>query len=346
MATTEPVASPGSEELEERYSDRHVVPVLVLEINDERSRSRLREAGLVSIIFHLLLFMSLPALLRYSPGKNVKVWTAQEIIDRNRELTYLAMPKDNQQVTKRPNTDIISDKDRIATSRHPTLDERTMKELRDSLVRPPGPAVPPSPAPEPQAQAAPQAALRPSQPNQMARLEPPAGAANVPNAFAKAPLSAGSAIEQAARESAARRASGMGGGGGDLGSGLGGGGRGGSVQGNLEILSDTMGVDFGPYLQRVLQDVRQNWYAIIPEVARPPLMKKGKVSIEFAILKDGSVAGMKLDGPSGDVSLDRAAWGGITASNPFPPLPSEFRGQYLQLLFHFYYNPDRHDRLE
>ncbi|HYN15156.1 MAG TPA: TonB family protein [Terriglobales bacterium] len=336
MATTEPATRPRSEELE-RFSDRHVVPVLVLEISDERSRSRLREAGLLSIIFHLLLFMSIPALLRYSPGKDLRVWTAQELINRDRELTYLEMPKDSQRVTKRPNTEVISDKDRIATSRHPTLDEKTMKELRDSLVRPPGPTAPPSPPPEPQA-----APSRPS--NQVARLEPTPSTANVPNAFAKAPLSAGSAIEQAARESAARRGSGMGGGG-DFG-GLGGGGRGSNVQGNLEILSDTMGVDFGPYLQRVLHDVRLNWYNLIPEVARPPLMKKGKVSIEFAILKDGSVAGMKLDGPSGDVSLDRAAWGGITASNPFPPLPNEFGGQYLQLVFHFYYNPDRHDRLD
>ena len=81
MATTEPVARPDSEQLE-RYSDRHVVPVLVLEINDERSRSRLREAGLLSIIFHLLLIMSIPALLKYSPGRNVRVWTAQELINR------------------------------------------------------------------------------------------------------------------------------------------------------------------------------------------------------------------------------------------------------------------------
>ena len=339
MATTEPATQSSAEELG-RYNDRHVVPVLVLEINDERSRSRLREAGLLSIIFHLLLIMTVPTLLKYSPGKRVRVWTAQELINRDRELTYLAMPRDNQRVTKRPNTDIISDKDRIATSRRPTLDEKTMRELRDS--RPP--ASPPS-----QAQAATPtqpAAPRPNQPgNQMARLEPPTSTANVPNVFARAPLSAGSAIEQAARESAARRTSGMGGSGGDFGAGLGGG-RGTSVQGNLEILSDTMGVDFGPYLERVLHDVRLNWYNLIPDVARAPLLKRGKVSIEFAILKDGSVAGMKLDGPSGDISLDRAAWGGITASNPFPPLPSEFRGQYLQLVFHFYYNPDRHERLE
>ena len=64
------------------------------------------------------------------------------------------------------------------------------------------------------------------------------------------------------------------------------------VRGNLEVLSDTQGVDFGPYLERVLQAVRMNWYNIIPEEARPPLMKKGKVAIEFAIIKDGKVAGM------------------------------------------------------
>ena len=337
MATTEPATRASSEELE-RFSDRHIVPVLVLEFNDERSRSRLREAGLLSIIFHMLLFMTLPTLLRYSPGKNVKVWTAQEIIDRNRELTYLEMPNDSQRVTKRPNTEIISDKDRIATSRHPTLDEKTMKELRDSSMRPPAPIMPPSPPP--QAQAAPPSPPRsgPSG-NQMARLEPPSTPANVPNVFAKAPLSAGSAIEQAARESASRRASGMGGGG-DVG-GLGGG-RGGSVQGNLEILSDTMGVDFGPYLERVLQAVRMNWYNLIPESVY--LGKKGELLIQFAILKDGSVRGLHYETSSGDVSLDRAAYGGITASNPFPPLPSDFGGQYLALRFHFYYNIAPHLR--
>ena len=71
--------------------------------------------------------------------------------------------------------------------------------------------------------------------------------------------------------------------------------------------------------------------------------ERGKVSIEFAILPDGKVAGMKIIAPSGDVSLDRAAWGGITASNPFSPLPNEFHGPYLALRFHFYYNPAKGD---
>ncbi len=148
-------------------------------------------------------------------------------------------------------------------------------------------------------------------------------------------MSAGSSINEAARAAA------HGGGGGNLGDfGLGPQGQG-KVGSNIDVLSDTMGVDFGPYLSRVLQTVRQNWYTLIPEIARPPLLTKGKVSIEFVIMKDGRVAGMRIIGPSGVVALDRAAWGGITASSPFSPLPSEFKGPYLALRFHFYYNPDR-----
>jgi TonB family protein len=163
---------------------------------------------------------------------------------------------------------------------------------------------------------------------------------NVNNDFKKyaGSMSAGSAIQEATRAAATRRGGGgQQGNGGDFGLGTGAHGR---QVGNLEILSDTMGVDFGPYLQRVLHDVRENWYNAIPESAQ---MKKGKLTIEFAITKDGKVAGMKLAAGSGDVPLDRAAWAGITASDPFPALPSDFGGQYLALRFTFFYNPSKED---
>jgi TonB family protein len=107
--------------------------------------------------------------------------------------------------------------------------------------------------------------------------------------------------------------------------------------GSFEILSDPKGVDFKPYLQQILPVVRQNWYLLIPESATP---KRGKLAIEFAITKDGRVADMRLVASSGDVALDRPAWGSITNSNPFQPLPSEFTGTYIALRFRFYYNPD------
>lgn len=109
--------------------------------------------------------------------------------------------------------------------------------------------------------------------------------------------------------------------------------------GNIEVLSDTKGVDFGPYLSEVLKKVRANWYALIPEEARPPQLMPGVTSIEFAIMPDGNLAGVRIVHKSGSTALDRAAWGGLTTGNPYPPLPEQYKGPYLALRFHFYYNP-------
>jgi TonB family protein len=99
-----------------------------------------------------------------------------------------------------------------------------------------------------------------------------------------------------------------------------------------------MGVDFGPYLKRVVAIVKQNWYSLMPPSVYPPRLQQGKVAIEFVILKDGKVSNMAVRFSSGDVPLDRAAWASITASTPFPPLPEEFPGQLIGLRFYYFYN--------
>lgn len=52
---------------------------------------------------------------------------------------------------------------------------------------------------------------------------------------------------------------------------------------------------------------------------------------------------MKLVASSHDVALDRPAWGNITASNPFKPIPARFTKPFLALRIRFYYNPDQVD---
>ena|SRR5579864_3299409 len=323
------------------------VPHLLIQLQDDLQRSRKREAAWISIIIHLLVFI----VLVYLPWIEKNVWHHVVVVPvdstQDKNLTFLALPPDLQKPTRRPNTNIASDKDRIATSRHPELDP---KELRKILATPPPgapgmtgprasqPAAPPSgaQAPSPQPQGQQQQTARPQfQTNQQAQLQMPARPNNSFSKFA-GPMTAGQAIQQAAQGAAANRAGG-GGQEGDFGLGTGARGR---QLGALDILSDTQGVDFGPYLQRILQDVKENWYHLIPESAE---MKKGKLAIEFAITRDGKVADMRLIATSGDVALDRPAWGSITASNPFPPLPSEFTGPYLALRFRFYYNPDKAD---
>ena len=76
----------------------------------------------------------------------------------------------------------------------------------------------------------------------------------------------------------------------------------------------------------------------------PTSYEKGKISIEFAILKDGKVAGMKLaTGIERRRALDTYPHGRRRrASNPVPPLsPRSIGGpSYLYLRFNFFYNPD------
>ncbi len=326
----------------------HDVPALLIQLQDDLSRSRQREAFWISVVVHLaivILVVNSARLEGLMHRRSVILVSPQDLM-KEKELTYLELPPDEQKVSKRPDTNRISDKDRIATSKAPQLDRKELKKILDSarpgLPSAPAQSQPAAPAPAAQApQAAPEQSSPPPPPdqNQVARLQTPPAERPAPS-FNTGAMSAGSAIEQAARAAASNRG-GYGGDGGDYG--LGQGKQGGQAIGPMDVLSDTMGVDFGPYLARVLHDVRENWYRIIPESARAPLMKKGKVSIEFAILKNGQVAGLQIVGTSGDVALDRAAYGGITASKPFPPLPSEFGGQYLALRFHFYYNPDKSD---
>ena len=320
------------------------VPHLLIQLQDDLTRSRRREAAWISIVAHLILIIlivNIDKLEKYFPWMHSVVAVARGNSGKN--LTFLELPSDLQKAPHR-SSNVISDKDRVATTRHPELDA---KDLRKALATPPpgrpgGPPlaqpVPAPPAaqnqPQPQRQAPPQASP------QIAQLQSPAKP-NIANEFNKyaGPMSAGAAIQQATRGVAAAKQSGSGGvgDGGDFGLGTGAHGR---QLGNLEVLSDTQGVDFGPYLARVLHDVKMNWYSLIPESAQ---MKKGTLGIEFAITKDGKVADMHLAFSSGDTPLDRAAWGGITASNPFPPLPTEFNGPFLALRFRFYYNPSKED---
>lgn len=350
MPVTEAPPKPPSEQRALRRDLPHdpvELHLLIEELEDERYRGRWRESVWISIILHLLIVMAIIIQPKFFPdlfsSKDKVVLVSPQLQDR--DVQFLALPKDSQKQTPPPKTNIISDKNRVAQARQPTIDRHTLEELQNARRQgAPGPRGMQAPPQQAAAAAAPQGqqqqqpqnppAKPPENSNTVAKLEPPEQAPPVDrNVFSKT-SSAGSAIQQAARAAAAGH-----GGGGDYG--IGPISPNTNAQGAVDILSDTLGVDFGPYLSRVLEEVRRNWYNLIPEEARSPLFKQGKLAIQFVINKNGAVEGMKLIAPSGDIALDRAAWGGITASNPFPPLPKEFNGPYLALRFRFYYNPDR-----
>jgi TonB family protein len=318
-----------------RNSEVFDAPNLLIKLEDDLSKSRQREAFWISVIVHIVIgaiFWNSAYFLQFFPARHTL--TSNEDWMKQRDTTFIELPSDAQRLTKRPQTDKISDKDRVATHSTP-LDPNELKRIieasrRGAQAQAPQPAQQAAQnAPGVQAPSAPRP--EPTPQPQIAEVKP---APEGPKVLFGGSVSASTAVEQAARAAAANRVGGYGDGGTSFTQG-----RQGGAASSLDVLSDTMGVDFGPYLARVKHDVQINWYDLVPESARSPLFKQGKVAIQFAILKDGRVSAMQLAGSSNDVALDRAAWGGINGSNPFPPLPSDFKGEYLLLRFTFFYNP-------
>jgi TonB family protein len=208
----------------------------------------------------------------------------------------------------------------------PTLDNKTLEHLRAmSPPPPPAPVTQPTPAapnvPPPTTPTV--AAPRPSQPIADAPTPQPTTRPNF-----STPGTAQDAIQQAI-QSAAKHPGG--GGAGSSGSSS-------PLNTGVDILSDTQGVNFNPYISRILREIYQQWLPLIPEEARPPLSKQGETLIRFSILPDGTIGAMHLDGSTHDGALDRAAWGSITGVGQFPPLPKQFTGPNLELRIHYLVN--------
>lgn len=313
---------------------------LIDRLEDERSRARRREGIWISVIAHIVLFWFLLYGPKYLPHRPRVVTPAEQ----QKDMTYLNLPPDALKNIKPKPQAPLSDKNRIAQSRHPVPDRKTLQQfqsmLRSGQPRLAAPPVKQQPAPqqtppqqaEARPQPAPPAPPPPMRPTQQAQVQAPTPAPTRPN-FNTGPQSPSDAIQQAIQNAARHPEQSSGDYGANAPS------QHPAMQAGVDILSDTLGVDFGPYLQRVIADTYRSWLPIIPESARPPLNKQGKVGIRFRINPDGSVSKMILEFPSGDVALDRAAWGGITNAN-YPPLPKAFKGPFLELRFGFYYNLD------
>ena len=315
---------------------------------------RRRALFLSSVFLHIFLIMFIifaPDLLRR--GKvmmGIPVAPKQE-----QQITSLFLPPDVLKSLRQPPPEARpSDKNRQAQGRSPIIDPKGLKmpysrgntpEPEASRGKPPEP--PPASAPTPPAGGQ-QAQPQPQQPPPAPKPEPQTEAALRLEDVTPSPAGGAGRIKmpsmtpgEAIQESMHNAAKG----GYHADSGTGGGGDSNMEFNNLHpnfstemptILSDTKGVDFGPYLSRIIYIVRRNWIAVIPESAR--LGEKGRSGVVFEILKDGSVPQLRLVSSSGSDPLDRAAVNGIHASVPFPPLPAEFTGNHLVLQFIFLYN--------
>ena len=339
-----PVAAGGVASLPGRVPAPPVTMFLA-SLQDEIDRSRRREAFWMSVLAHLVALVAFVNGARLLPKQPVVAPMQTEVL-QDHTYTFLVLPPDLEKHVATSHTGILSDKNRVANSSEPILDPKALEHILASSRKgslsartnhfqpkplPAATAANPALPTATQVAAAAPAPIRAGEPNLAAVPAATPATALAPDTKPGSAATSGTPLATTAA------------GNGTVASGLDGAGSQAPSRSNMDVLSDTMGVNFGPYLSHILRTVRANWYSRIPESARGPLMKKGQVSIQFDILKTGQIAGMQVVGTSGDPSLDGAAIVGIDQSGPFPPLPAQFQGQYLALRFHFFYNPDTND---
>lgn len=306
--------------------DTHELLDMISQLEDERRWSRLREGVWLALIIHVLLISAATWIPRYV-FKAPRVIDPFDAIKDRKDLTYLDMPPDAlKQVQPRI-------KPKPLTEQAKQIDKKTLDEIKKQAPPPP-PTPEPQPTPQPQQQAmtSPVAPQLQQKAQQQAEAPHPAAVPARPN------FALGSQADQMRDAMRGSRNGAVMGGGGHMG-------RGGlnmhpgAGTGGVQVLSDTQGVDFSAWLQRWHHETQRTWDPLIPDSVNPPINKSGMVAIRFKVLPNGRLmeGSLTLEGRSGDVALDRAAWGALTGSN-YPPLPHDFHGPYLELRAYFLYN--------
>jgi TonB family protein len=290
----------------------------------------------LSVVFHIGLIVFLVFAPKIFPAH---VPTRDEIDLARRQLNFVYMPPDVNELTRRPPGP-------PAPKIH--IDSKTLNTVAPPRPESHMPAPPVSPekplsdlpeAPKPQPSYVPPPSQTAPSPSRLEPVRPPDNPApgklnlQLPNS------SPGKALQSQLQDAIRRNGGGIRTAPGAGIPGGGGGGRGGpGMQPGVTILTPTEGVDFNSYINRLLAVVKRNWYAIMPESAL--MGDKGIVVLTFHINRDGSVSVAEpvLERTSGKQPLDAAAMSSIRASSPFEPLPQQFKGPNIELRFIYFYN--------
>lgn len=294
-----------------------------------------------SVAFHVLLLSTLLLWTTIFPPHPP---TQQEIDLANRQLTWIP-PESLYSVKPKPEPKPVQPPPRVH------VDPRVLREVIPPVPQPaprpeperPKKDLPDAPMPKSEvAQLDPQPpAPKPDAPKPPLKLETP----DTPQPRPGLVLPPNRSIEDSIRD-AAKSPSGGGRSGAMIGpmphaGGTPGGGAGqgqGTFGNGYQILTPTEGVDFSDYMQRVLENIRRNWYAVMPQSAL--LGDRGRVMLKFRINSDGSVPNgdPEREMSSGKEPLDRAAISSIRSSNPFEPLPPAFHGPFIEIRIIYLYN--------
>ena len=305
-----------------RYGEleEHELVRLLDTIEDERARGRFRESIYISLFF----WLAVAWFVFYGPRV---LWHAPVLINpadvlKQREFTQLNMPVLAPHLAKPAPKPAPLNRQTIKqlqamTRETPTFAPTPPPPAPVATSNPP-PPLPAAPAPRIPAASVPDAPT--PQPTARATFPP---TDNSPSADMRRALSGGRPGRPGDSGGSVRTSKGV------------------EAGGGVEVLSDEQGVDFSAYLRRLHDDLLRNWEPLLPEETASPIFKKGRTIIILTLLPDGTIADMKLEGPSGDRAIDKSAWGSIISEGKFPPRPTQFHGPNFVMRWYYVVNGEQ-----
>jgi protein TonB len=102
----------------------------------------------------------------------------------------------------------------------------------------------------------------------------------------------------------------------------------------LQFGDAAFGDRFGTYVNTLKRTISNNW---LKSMVDARVQKAPRVYVTFDIERDGTVTNVGVQQSSGIPSLDRSAQRAVQVSS-LPPLPSEYRGSKVNVIFYFEYS--------
>lgn len=107
------------------------------------------------------------------------------------------------------------------------------------------------------------------------------------------------------------------------------------VKVSFDLLSDTgEGNALTPYLHALNTEFQRQWTRNISVADLQASKAQYETTLSLSLTPDGNLSAVKLDHPTRDAALDRAAWAATTSAT-YAPLPSAMQGASLKLRVHF-----------
>jgi TonB family protein len=92
---------------------------------------------------------------------------------------------------------------------------------------------------------------------------------------------------------------------------------------------------YGTYVNAITRAISNNW---LKSLVDSRIQKAPRVYLTFDVARNGAISNIGVQQSSGIPSLDRSADRAVRASSPLPPLPADYRGSSINVVFYFEYS--------